>query len=475
MADSIVFNTRERAISGDWNDVQTLGSRVLLELMRRSWESRVFSFGGTVGEAPRSVVAGGLQVSPSGSDVVVSAGVLVMDSATVPAAPEPLESQYRIATLLSPLLVTAPAPGSDTWYLLEAQPDDVVASTQTRDIWDTGGGVWVPTSVPKRTERRVTTQWVTGTSTQAPAPSGADWIPLAIVFRPAGGGAVLPEHVLDARRIWDSLDAQREIAIGVDHNADRHLATVSVPDTASSSIHLAASARINGQRLWFFNNGPFDPTGAGYRDPSYTVAANGWAYLYLVPWQGLAIVDTRRAAQSGKGVLMLSNVAPFAGTTRNSAALTLPAPFGVATVGANGAVCVGALRRNAANTGWIWALAASGTRRMRCAPITVPDLTAAPIASPLTVDLAGLVPATAKTALVRLGVEPNGTAGVFGLFTTVPVGVTAGEYEWHWNDEGTWRSVDLEIPLTFGLTFDLRYTLGTVPPNTQGQIIGWTE
>lgn len=495
-SDNVIFNTRERPLSTDQNRHQALMARTIADLFRYAFGSRTFTTGANPTEAPRNVVVGGLTVTPNGNNVDVRAGALMQDSSSLLPVPGTYDSDYRIAINRQAEMVSMPSPAGETFYLLEAQMERVVTLTESRDILDPGSGNFVATLVDKIAERQIAFQVVAGSGGNAPAPSGGDWVPIAVVRRPGGGGGpVAATDVYDVRPMWDATiqdnrDQFDESPAG--KRGDRYLRTVSVPGSFSDQIHLSAEAFVKGQRLWFFHDGAFDVTAATYKPASVSLTADTWYYLYLVPWQGLGVVDPRDADQAGKGILVLSDVATAQGECLNASALTLPPPFAVATVPANGAVCVAALRRNYDNTGWVWA--ESVTRNLvRSAPLGVTQIAAVPASTAQTVDLSGFYPSTARA--VRALVRQNGGGGSSNgpvRFAVTPVGAGApnfppgeivpdncyffGEY----NEQEAFH-FHHEHPAPVGSQFDLY--LAPIPgpgyantaPDVQVDVIGWGE
>ena len=202
--DNIVFNTRERPLSTDQNNLQALTAR-----------SRADSLAAMLADsdtgARRDMVLGGLLVTANGTNVDISAGVLVQESATIPVAPGALDSNYRFGTTRSTTTLAAPSPVGDTFYLLQAQVSNIVALNENRDVLDPNTGNFVPTPVDKRVERRITFSFKTGTVSVVPV-ADADNIPIAAIFRPGGGGAVSAADIRDMRPLW--VQATREIEGG---------------------------------------------------------------------------------------------------------------------------------------------------------------------------------------------------------------------------------------------------------------------
>lgn len=358
-ADNMVFNTREKAISADWNDAQALEARTLATILRFMTMSRLSGEGTANDTETIHPQCNGLQVIPNGSDVLVKPGYLLQESASVVPVPGALDSPYRIALNHANMAPTAvaPSPVGNTYYLLEAKMVETTTSTESRGVLNATTGNFVATSVPKRRERRIVTQWNAGTATAYPVPT-SDWVVLAGVFRPAGGGAVLQSHIQDMR-------LQPDLLIGEMHLDRSHRAQVSRlsvdADGAtlvkiSAHADVLASSPVRGLRLHVHNLQGATPTGftpssAAILDTTTTLAAATWYYLYITHWQGLA-PRTYSPNIVSRGVLVLSHVKPAAFTSANSGPLNLPAPHAGSQALAGEACCVAILRRNAGNTGW---------------------------------------------------------------------------------------------------------------------------
>lgn len=476
-ADNVQFNTLERALSGDVNDLQSMAARELSDILREVFGARAFAPAATPIESPRSVVLGGLEISPSGADIVVAAGALAQEAPALAPVPGALDSPYRLAVNRVTETIVGPAPGVETFYLLEAQMVNVVTSSQVRDIFNPATNLFTPTPVDKLLERQIDFQLVAGAAGNAPAPTGTPWVPVAIVRRPGGGGPVLATDLIDVRPMWDAIEStERDVFAGdITRQLDRKFITIGVPGGAASNlVVLEAEARVLGQRLWYHSSLSIDPTLAVYVDPTTILAADTWFYLYLVSWQGLAAVDPRTAGQTGKGLLVLSGVFPFAqGSVSNGAALTLPAPYGVATVAAGGATVVAALRRNTPNTGWVPS-ANSNRGVFEIAPaLSVGSFV--PLVTPTTLSLGLLTPNTAKTVRIQLRIIGNGASGNLGQLLIVPVGsVAVVSYRTVQFDDGGADSFVVDLPLILATSFDLRY-IGAAAPDVIVEVIGWSE
>lgn len=476
-ADNVQFNTLERALSGDVNDLQSMAARELSEILREMVVRRSFTLGNVPGESPRSVILGGLEVSPSGSDIAVAVGSLAQQNSTLLPVPGSLDSSYRLAINRAIETLTGPVPGVETFFLIEAQMVNVVTSSQVRDIFNPATNLFTPTPVDKLVERQVDFQFVTGAAGEAPVPSGDPWVPIAIVRRPGGGGAVLGSDLYDVRLLWDAEAPQRDsfpFAFNIVANrGSRFLLTVGQPGApASNSVVIAAEVYTDPIRLWYSRSGPLDVTGVEILSPGTVLVADTWYYLYLMPWQGLPLVSTRDPFATGRGILALSAVTTGAqGQMKNSLPVPLPPPFGVVDAPGAAGVVVAALRRNAGNTGWVpsWTVE---DNEVRLGPaLTIGSFS--PLASPQTIALAGLVPTTAKVALVQLRIDGNGPSGTVGQVFIGPTGVV-GSYRTAEFDDGGVDTFEFPLPLAGATTFDILY-VGGAAPDVIAELVGYSE
>lgn len=402
--DNLLMNTLERATSGDINDLQSLQARVLAELFRQTFSRR--TLGQAFSDATRSICMG-LGVTASGSDVVVGLGVLAQQSATLPPVPGVLDSTYRLARLDTATTITGPTPGANTWYLVEAQMVPLVTSTQVRDVYNPTTQVFVPTLVTKITVQSIAFQIVAGVGANLPAPSGGNWVPLAGVEWPAGGGA--PLNIVDLRQLPDVVEGGLPATATVEQ---QRVLTSSTPSAASNDVSIVAQASNDRARLGG-STGVFDATSGTVIEPGTVFVADAWFYLYLAEWSALALAPQGAQGFSMRGVVVVSATPPVLGTATPSAAITPPAPFAIATTNA---ICIGAVRRNTPNTGWI---ATDESDRCAVAPLEqaggfsiVIDSGSVLAASVITrnINLSTFVPRHATTAVIRCQL---GSANVF--------------------------------------------------------------
>lgn len=468
-ADTIVFNTLERALSGDVNNLESVHDRTLLESFREMFSLRTLSLGNVPADAPRDVVLGGLEVGPSGSDIAVAPGTLLQEEATLVPVPGALDCSYRIGTIRTSTVMTMPVPGADSYVLIEGQMVQVVAETATRDIFDPVTQTFTPTLVDKRLERRVAYFQTTGV-TNIPAPT-AGRVPIAAVFRPSGGGAVTAAQIIDLRPLWN--DTPRagfafSLSSSFPQLGRTAVRTASLGAGNSNLVNVSAHGfGSNGREMFYTSSGDIDITAALY-SAGYTAVASTWRYLYLCPWRELSVPANWDPAGVARGVLVISDVAPSSqGNLGNGSALTLPSPFN-STVATGRAVCVGALFRSAANDGWVPMVGVDG--RFRLGPAL--SGTVVQVASPTgndTVNVSAIVPRCARSATFRFTITGGSVTAIYAR----PVG--GGTY----NYDGGFCSADgggleVTVPLIPGASqqFDVD-TVGGNPTSYLVQLVGW--
>lgn len=416
--DNLVWNGLERLLSTDLNNGQALLDRVVQDTLRRLTSQPVYgNFAGPMTSAIRNVVLGGMEVTPSGNDVQVAPGVLLQDSGTLVPVPGPLDSTYRVGIQRAPVVVDLPDPGVTTYYLIEAQVSQVTTLSEVRDIYDPGTDTWTPTNVPKQREFQIAYQVVAG-GPSAPAPSGGNWVPIAIVRRPAGGGASAQTDIHDVRMLASEL-APMQVSSdvdtgGVEYTAARYR-TAGIVGTASNNVLIYSAvsyARAVGFRTFVLGAGDVDITAAAFLEPGLVLAASTWYYVYAVPWNGLPV----RNGQTGflaNAVLVLSDSAPVRATGGGDPLnpISLPAPFN--TSGgphASSARLVCALRRNAANTGWISQECSDGKHHRLGQDRPTLATLAPPAAGDNAIVGATTIPTNAREAIVRVVYDGAGGA-----------------------------------------------------------------
>lgn len=469
-ADHVLFNNLERASSSDLNALQSVQTRILADVLRRAFSTPIYPTAGSVPtSSPRAVVLGGLEVAASGTDIVVSPGVLAQDSATLVPTPGTVDSNYRIGIVRDPTTIVMPVPGSESWLVVEAQVVEVEALAESRDIWDAGSSAFVPAVVTKRNERRVAFQVsVIGTS-NVPAYSGGDWVPIAIIRRPAGGGAVALSDIYDVRPL--EADRARTGTLSANVNAGRRglcilqaMGDLSASDPNIVRLTAAETFSRSGDRIWL-SSASINLGDAAYHEGGLTFAADTWYYVYLAPWRGAPVRGAQAGltgnAISGNGLLIVSAVAPGRFHGLNTAEIIPSAPFATgAAIAAGDAVCVGAVRRNAGNTGWIGMHTADGHLVRLTAPLDVETLSP-PTGTTTVTGLGAVLPIAARTALVTMDWRGGDTAD-----SRIGVTVRGDGRSYVVSDQGTQANglllFEVPVEMLANTNFDLVAT-GSVP------------
>lgn len=296
------------------------------------------------------VVLGGLGATPSGNNISVAAGVAVVPD--LGADPNRPLSQAVLARNAAAAVVTMPSPVTDTWYLVTAAAVQTSDAAVPRNRWVPGTRSWESPapSLVKRTRMALAFTVSAGSATQIP--TSLSRMPICAVFRPAGGGAVTNSQIVDLRPFADP--GAKTGVVSFLRNA-WNTNTFGATGATTLSVNTRALSP-DGAQLWVEATG-IDPVAAAYKDPSSgATAANQWWYLYLCP---LAVGGSTRVqprhAQAGltsqQGILVCSRAAPLG--RANNATVNLPSPFSNFASAAGHAVCIGALKRDPANTGWV--------------------------------------------------------------------------------------------------------------------------
>lgn len=443
--DNVIINVRERPYSTDINNLEALLSRTIMDLAGYSQTTR---FVGIPTEAAfTNTVLGGLLVSPDGVNVSVSSGLLLQYSASLTPTPGAYDSSYRVGVLRSPETVVMPAPGSETYYLLEAQMLYDVLVQESRDVLDPGTGTFVPTLVDKIAVYTVQFQLLTGAA-NAPLPTGGNWVPIAIIRRPAGGGAVATTDIIDVRPL-PPFGAQRP-ATPV-RNMDRVLSNT--PGTNTFLIQADCDTAFG--RFAFVSQYSRDISTNPYISPSVTLAASTRYYLYIAPWSAQSLRPrSASVGETSEGILVLSDVAPDIYTQANSAAIDLPAPYAALAAPTGSAVYIGCVVRNSLNTAFLTMSRVDGKTRMFVASSFGTALSP-PANGDNAITLTN-VPPTAR--ILKLWISWVGAAGAATPITleVQPTGGITNLCNVSVDDSLTQREeVDVMVP-TFGVaTFDL--------------------
>lgn len=345
--DSIVINTRERAVSDDINDLQDVQYRTLMEMFRFGMAQNQVGASASSTDI-RAVVLGGLTVVPNGADVTMQQGILMQDSLTLSPVPGPLDSSYRIGRLADPLAVTIPV--GEGFYLVEVNMVEVISLSTSRDVFDPGTETFVPTVVTKQTVQTLEATVTFGSLTDAPAPTGGDLICVAIVHKTGGG---LIDQVIDLRPLRSDVPvdtAQRGQPV---YLRNRWARPDAGPQNDTPTRTIAWDHEVVGRRrMWM---GPevdgvlqfeaFDS--AQWATPDAPpVTGQRWVHFHMCDWFGY-VPRQAYADHKHQGVMVVDQNdrgTTFQGSRITASGIPLPAPFSAYTTQGNGdGVCVGAL------------------------------------------------------------------------------------------------------------------------------------
>ena len=408
--DSVVYNVRERPVSDDWNNTQSLAARTTNNIIGFEGLQQSFSYDGVVTDAWIDATLGGLNVLPDGTlGVVVNPGMLVQVDGSLPPTLTVYDSLFRTATLSAPTPVALPAPVSTTYYLIEAQITAVTTSTQSRDILNATTGVFVATPVPKQVEYQVALQATPGVGGAMPTVS-TGFVPLAIVKRPAGGGSVAFADIFDIRFRWRGNPNTNE-----ELRRKRGAFEITTNGTEVVKIATLNTLASNDGMEAYYDTDPASSipslNTSAYLETGLVLAASTLYHLYLLPWNSNGFATYPRNAQvntgrTQRGILVVSSTPPVDttfGTYTANNVIMAPAPWSY-TCSNFRALYVGSLRRNAANTGWLPMTRAYGLDAAYGDTESFEPLLGSIPYTPTTVyttlPLTGFVPPTART--VRL-------------------------------------------------------------------------
>lgn len=214
----IIFNTRERGISDDNNDLQAFAARARAQAQRRmnqragtgramiDWpvddgDIDTLSTGGFVtvhdcfgGLLVRPDAPGYLTIDPGSAGFLAPAwpGLTAKDSPYIVVDDEGVQDTGT-------LTFTANASGDPRCDIVECQPVDTLTTSSNRDVLDPLTGNGVSTLVEKVREAQLTYRIRTGTPNAGVPAIDADWMPLAVVVVQDGASGFDVCDVYDCR------------------------------------------------------------------------------------------------------------------------------------------------------------------------------------------------------------------------------------------------------------------------------------
>ena len=213
------FNTRERAVSTDYNRLQAFAENDLAEEARKLYSSLtnfdllpVEVLVDSVGTPLEMHVLDGLIVFPQAgtNDLFITPGVAYMVDpdgqlgSSDPNAPDPDDNIFKVAQ--SPgvdvlgTLTIAPNPGARRIDVIECRRrPNVVLETDNRDIFNPATGLFTPLAVTKTVRSELEFQVRQGVSGAGYPGNLQGWCPLAVAS--VGAGAIAP--TVDSTTFWD--------------------------------------------------------------------------------------------------------------------------------------------------------------------------------------------------------------------------------------------------------------------------------
>lgn len=194
-----IFNTRERALSGDQNRAQDVHDQMLAEILRGLFDAsseldqkagsvEVFSTGSET--PPSATIIAGIRPRPEvgTTNLFVEGGSLVIVD-----KPAPTTDESKLAFVVDPgvqtagvLTLTPGSGGSIRIDVIECQRIEPVLESDSRDIFNSSTGLFTPAMVDKVVAARLNYRIRTGTIGGGFPGVAAGWIPLAVCSVPSG-------------------------------------------------------------------------------------------------------------------------------------------------------------------------------------------------------------------------------------------------------------------------------------------------
>jgi hypothetical protein len=433
MSDAIVINSLERALSDDINNLQAMATRQLADqILYRYAERFSQGDGGSDDTIPRSVT-GGLAIRLSGAQVEILPGLLSQYSETFPAVPGVLESPQRLGYHRASVAFAHPGTPSRI-MLVECQVVDVVTVNTPRDVFDVPTQTFVPTAVDKQTERQLAFQVVVGGGAlQYPAFSGGDWVPLWFFSTDAGGLAVAGtavdvrpdmQEVLPGNPRFAPFNEAQPEAVVVQSALSTRAPPAGGNIIAPVSVGGSVDGRIGDRQFALQSAG-----GVVVPINSVAPANNVLSHLYLVPLEAAGVKAVPRSGVS-KGFPVFSDVSPTNGGRQNSAAIPLGGSFpGYVSVPAGDALYCGSFHGGAVAGSVEWLTQSGGGRCLvpiRAGSNLYQIVNLTNVFGALgfitgALDLRGLIPDAARTALLTVNVAGRGGVNTVGEVSFKPL------------------------------------------------------
>lgn len=360
-----IFNTRERAVSTDYNRTQAFIKTDMADMLR-FWLLAVVARSGEesvptgIGSPLKMMIMGGLMVRPQvgGQSLTIDAGACVVQRPD--ASPSADDSQAKFVddpgvASTGVLTLTANAGGGIRIDVVEcalvgengsgAGTGETVLESDNRDIYNTTTGLFTPAAVDKVAAVRLQYRIRTGTPGGGYPGAATGWCPLMIAAVPIGATS------WDDVRCWDVRPLYRDIAWadagakpnGVTYAHGMVYAQYDDPGTPNGSPPPADLASANNYANGIFCGvlggrnvggnlpaGGVDVTSSDISDGAFP-SGTAWWHLYVALPYGLPrwaeYGTTPRVPGNFRGILIASHVAPNPDGTC-SGTISLPTGFG---------------------------------------------------------------------------------------------------------------------------------------------------
>lgn len=366
-----IYNSRERAVSTDWNRTQAFANADALEVLRllMGQRSTVLPLGGgrrelgsyvdttandsaSIGTPLRGDVIDGLVVIPQGGslNLLVTSGVVILDDPdgqTGSSDPNPPSGDDSRAKLVidpgiqaaGALAITAGA-GATRIDVIECRRTTQVLETDNRDVFDNTTGTFVPVNLNKVQAARLVYRVRSGVPGSGLPASVQGWLPLCVAVVPSSATSVDTCDFYDVRPfVKDRIAAptdQQTIVNPIEPQSSMTFREASIPTTVQPH-----AGRIMSNIGMYRAGGvmAFDLSVSANWGPGFTPAANAIWYLYAVfpgglpRWVKYAVSPNPRIPDGPLGVLCVTDTLPDISGINALTNVSPPASTGLTTAG----------------------------------------------------------------------------------------------------------------------------------------------
>ena len=220
--DRPIINVRERPLSGDINQMMSNLDYTQREFIQRLFGYRSLTTPNSGSNLPQGFISDGFKADPgAGMQVILRAGEGMMDGTgdqpTNINAANNLNDQHPLKPLVlsAPEAITVPAadPANPRWDIIEAKYDRQVLNPTSRDILNTGTGIFTPGIVDKDLVFDLaglsTVNGAGPINYKTGAPAGVPVVPatdagymrIGRVWVPAAAASIVADDIIDDRRL----------------------------------------------------------------------------------------------------------------------------------------------------------------------------------------------------------------------------------------------------------------------------------